>query len=284
MSANKPETIKKLRKELRKFVAQTKSQTSVWYQRAAMYCYSREDGRTKGVNYYCHGHVTNGKGISGLVEHLKSYVDRHETVFPGFREAFKAYVGYILNRHPLSSVALDKSAYRAIRYGLPVDVTKTNFEVRAFLMSLRRGKELPAACIVWKKLVDAGIDENVAFIIISTYEFSGILSGNGGFSLSTYYFSGSSDHSLLCSYGDWRETFNFFKKPYAASKNTKKFNSSTHISYIKKRVAKTAAFQANSLYGLALSVGGLRCQVLDGIWEAFLEVAKKIDTKFKELS
>lgn len=146
----------------------------------------------------CHGYLNElvcGYGVDGIVEVMNTN--------PNFDyEIAKRYYDYILNNSVFSQFTEDKDWEYCYKNGLSMRTDISLTDLRMFAIAVRMGKEKANTLHLFNRVVEAGYDPNIAFIVFNMFTSD----SNGG-----WFFDGGSSHSIFYKTMEVERVINFLK-------------------------------------------------------------------------
>lgn len=146
----------------------------------------------------CHAYLTelvHRHGVDGIVEVMDT-----KTNFDC--EIAKRYYDYILNNSVFSQFTEDRDWEYCYRNGLSMRTDISLIDLRMFAIAVRMGKEKADTLPLFNKVVEAGYDPNIAFIVFNMFTSD----SNGG-----WFFDGGSSHSIFYKTMEVERVINFLK-------------------------------------------------------------------------
>jgi hypothetical protein len=180
------------------------------------YAFTFEDGKRKlDLGAACHASLGYKKEsqVKELVYGL-SFDERK--VIPEYKEAFKLYVDYILNKSPWRGCFITKKYDVGVKREVLMNVTRSKHRIAAACIALRMGSEWQSSLLdMFKEMLDKGYSGHTAIM------FGLMCFRNDEDKIGFNPFSGGHQvfHKNMCT----ANLANFFKKGYVLDKKCKPF-------------------------------------------------------------
>lgn len=152
----------------------------------------------------CHARLRqmSDREITSVVLDVQGHILNNES------QEYRAYIDYIINVSPWSSVFHRKGLHHAIKNGIYLDVNRPISNVLGAAVALREGSEFKWKLPLFNKIIEAGFSGNVAYLLSACC----VPTKDG------YYYGGFlNSHRVLDSRQDKEKLFAFFREGYKPS-------------------------------------------------------------------
>lgn len=193
------------------------------------------------VSAFCHAKLMYGNaGIEILVEDVARHLKGH--IHP---QAYREYLDYLINRSPHAPNFLTKDVDEAFEGGLYMNTNGLHSRVVASIIASREGSEFPGRVILFKKLKDIGISENVSWFLANFLHSR----DNGGYSIQSL----ANGHSVFIYNMSYSDICKFFKEGFHKELSDRPMNKWSGKYTIFEAIASIQHYKGDSVHTTMLS-------------------------------